>query len=127
MKTLSPVSWMRKAVAGAALALLAVSPAWAGKYASIVIDLDSHKVLHARDADETRYPASLTKVMTLYLVFDALDAGKLKLNERMTGSRAASRHQPSKLGLKSGATIKVEDAIRALDGGAGLQPQLRVL
>ena len=114
MKTFSPVSWMRKAVAGAALALLAVSPAWAGKYASIVIDLDSHKVLHARDADETRYPASLTKVMTLYLVFDALDAGKLKLSERMTVSRAASRQQPSKLGLKSGATIKVEDAIRAL-------------
>jgi D-alanyl-D-alanine carboxypeptidase len=89
-------------------------PAWAGKYASIVVDLDTAQVLHARDADEIRYPASLTKVMTLYLVFDALDAGKLKLNERMTVSKAASRQQPSKLGLKSGATIKVEDAIRAL-------------
>jgi D-alanyl-D-alanine carboxypeptidase len=114
MKTFSPVSWIRKACLGVALTLFAASPAWAGKYASIVVDLDSAKVLHSRDADEVRYPASLTKVMTLYLVFDALDSGKLKLSERMTVSKAASRQQPSKLGLKAGATIKVEDAIRAL-------------
>src|SRR5262245_40054984 len=114
MKTLSFVSMLRKASLALALTVFAAMPAWAGKYASIVVDLDSNKVLHARDADETRYPASLTKVMTLYLVFDALDAGKLKLNERMTVSKAASRQQPSKLGLKAGATIKVEDAIRAL-------------
>jgi D-alanyl-D-alanine carboxypeptidase len=115
MKTLpSPVLWMRNAVAVIAVALAAASPAWAGKYASIVIDLDTHQVLHSREADEVRYPASLTKVMTLYLVFDALDSGKLKLSERMKVSKAASRQQPSKLGLKAGATIKVEDAIRAL-------------
>ena len=67
---------VRKALAAASASLcFAASPAWAGKYASIVIDLDTHKVLHAREADETRYPASLTKVMTLYLVFDALDPG----------------------------------------------------
>src|SRR5262245_38796554 len=113
MKT-TAFSWMRKAAAVLAVALLASSPAWAAKYASIVIDMDSHKVLHSREADETRHPASLTKVMTLYLVFDALDSGKLKLNERMTVSKFASRQQPSKLGLKKGATIKVEDAIRAL-------------
>ncbi len=114
MKTSSPVSWMRKVVAVMAVALAVVSPAWAGKYASIVIDLDTHQVLHSREADEVRYPASLTKVMTLYLVFDALDSGRLKLSERMKVSKAASRQQPSKLGLKAGATIKVEDAIRAL-------------
>ncbi|HEX5006475.1 MAG TPA: D-alanyl-D-alanine carboxypeptidase family protein [Hyphomonadaceae bacterium] len=114
MKTLSFVSMLRKASLALALTVCAAMPAWAGKYASIVVDLDSAKVLHARDADETRYPASLTKVMTLYLVFDALDAGKLKLNERMPVSKAASRQQPSKLGLKAGSTIKVEDAIRAL-------------
>ncbi len=114
MKTLSFVSMLRKASLALAVTIFAAMPAWAGKYASIVVDLDTAQVLHARDADETRYPASLTKVMTLYLVFDALDAGKLKLNERMPVSKAASRQQPSKLGLKAGATIKVEDAIRAL-------------
>jgi D-alanyl-D-alanine carboxypeptidase len=114
MKTLSLVSTLRKASIALAITVFAAMPAWAGKYASIVVDLDTAQVLHARDADETRYPASLTKVMTLYMVFDALDAGKLKLNERMPVSKAASRQQPSKLGLKAGATIKVEDAIRAL-------------
>lgn len=114
MKTFSPISWIRKAAFVLAVGLFAAVPAHAGKYASIVVDLDSHQVLHARDADETRYPASLTKVMTLYLVFDAVDSGKLKLNERMTVSKTASRQQPSKLGLKAGSTIKVEDAIRAL-------------
>jgi D-alanyl-D-alanine carboxypeptidase len=114
MKTLSLVSTLRKASIALALTVFAAMPAWAGKYASIVVDLDTAQVLHARDADEIRYPASLTKVMTLYLVFDALDAGKLKTSERMPVSKAASRQQPSKLGLKAGATIKVEDAIRAL-------------
>ncbi len=114
MKTISLIALFRKALLAVAVVLFAASPAWAGKYASIVIDLDTSKVLHARDADETRHPASLTKVMTLYLVFDALDAGKLKLTDRLPVSKTASRAQPSKLGLKSGATIKVEDAIRAL-------------
>ena len=114
MKTFSPVSWIRKASIALAVVLFAAIPAHAGKYASIVIDLDTNKVLHARDADEPRYPASLTKVMTLYLVFDALDSGKLKLKERMPVSKYASQQQPSKLGLKAGSTIKVEDAIRAL-------------
>lgn len=114
MKTISPIAWIRKAALVLALALLGSTPAWAGKYASIVIDLDTHQVMHARDADEQRHPASLTKVMTLYMVFDALDSGKLKLSDKMPVSKAASRAQPSKLGLKSGTTIKVEDAIRAL-------------
>jgi D-alanyl-D-alanine carboxypeptidase len=96
------------------MALAVSAPAWAEKYASIVIDLDTAQVLHASEADATRHPASLTKVMTLYLVFEALEAGKLKINERMTVSKLAARQQPSKLGLKAGSTIKVEDAIRAL-------------
>jgi D-alanyl-D-alanine carboxypeptidase len=98
----------------AGLAILAISPAWAEKYASIVVDMDTNKVLHARDADEPRYPASLTKVMTLYLTFDALDSGKLKLTDKMPVSKFASRQQPSKLGLRPGQTISVQDAIRAL-------------
>ncbi len=114
MKTIPPIAWIRR-VALALLAMLCLAgPAWAGKYASVVVDLETGQVMHDRDADEPRHPASLTKVMTLYLVFDAIDSGKLKLSERIPVSKAASRAQPSKLGLKSGATIKVEDAIRAL-------------
>lgn len=115
MKTISLVAWLRRMVLYVAAALALAAPAWANsKYASIVVDLESGQVLHDRSADEARHPASLTKVMTLYLVFDALDSGKLKLSERMAVSKAASRAQPSKLGLKAGSTIKVEDAIRAL-------------
>jgi D-alanyl-D-alanine carboxypeptidase len=114
MKTIPLIAWFRRAAIALVAVLCAASPAWANKYASIVIDMETGQVLHDRAADETRHPASLTKVMTLYLVFDAIKSGKLKLSDRLTVSKAASRAQPSKLGLKTGATIKVEDAIRAL-------------
>lgn len=84
------------------------------KYASIVLDAETKQVLHARYADSPRYPASLTKVMTLYMVFDALDKGELKLDEEIPVSYRASRAAPSKLNLRAGSTIKVEDAILAL-------------
>ncbi|MEO1015927.1 MAG: D-alanyl-D-alanine carboxypeptidase family protein [Pseudomonadota bacterium] len=90
------------------------APASAEKYASIVIDADTDEVLHARNADAERFPASLTKVMTLYMVFDALKAGELKLDERIYVSRNAARQPPSKLRLKAGDFISVDDAIRAL-------------
>lgn len=96
------------------LSLGAAGQAFADKYASIVVDMDSARVLHERNADEPRYPASLTKVMTLYMVFDALEDGRLKTTDRLKVSRAAAVQQPSKLGLRSGSTIRVEDAIRAL-------------
>jgi D-alanyl-D-alanine carboxypeptidase len=115
MKTINPIAWLRRMALALVAALCFTAPAWANsKYASIVVDLETGQVLHDRSADEARHPASLTKVMTLYLVFDAIDSGKLKLSDRMTVSKAASRAQPSKLGLKAGSTIKVEDAIRAL-------------
>ena len=114
MKTLFPISWVRAGLLALAALVMSAAPAWADKYASIVIDMETGQVLHDRAADEPRHPASLTKVMTLYMVFDAIDQGKLKLSDRMTVSKAASRAQPSKLGLKPGTTIKVEDAIRAL-------------
>lgn len=114
MKTIPLIAWFRRAAIALVAVLCAASPAWASKYASIVIDMETGQVLHDRAADETRHPASLTKVMTLYLVFDAIKSGKLKLSDRLTVSKAASRAQPSKLGLKAGTTIKVEDAIRAL-------------
>lgn len=84
------------------------------KYASIVIDVETKQVLHDRFADSPRYPASLTKVMTLYMAFDALKSGELSLTEDLPVSRAASQAAPSKLGLAQGSTIKVEDAILAL-------------
>jgi len=84
------------------------------KYASIIVDADTLEIIHARQIDELRYPASLTKVMTLYLTFDALNAGKLHLKEPIQVSSNAARTPPSKLGLKAGQTITVENLIQAL-------------
>lgn len=84
------------------------------KYASIVLDADSGQVLHEVNADTRNYPASLTKMMTLYLAFEALDEGRLALNQKLPVSRKATRMPPSKLGLRAGQKIKVEDAILAL-------------
>jgi D-alanyl-D-alanine carboxypeptidase len=84
------------------------------KYAAIVVDLNSGRTLFARNADSRRYPASLTKMMTLYVLFEELEAGNLSLNTKLTVSANAARQAPSKLGLKAGRTIKVEDALLAL-------------
>ena len=84
------------------------------KYAAIVIDADTGKVLDNEDADGIRHPASLTKMMTLYIVFEALRSGRLKLSTQMTVSSKASRQSPSKLGLKPGEKISVYNAIMGL-------------
>jgi len=84
------------------------------RYASIVIDAETQDVLHARFADEPRYPASLTKVMTLYMLFDALKTGSLGLHDQLTVSRLADSQPASDLGLRAGTEISVEDAIYAL-------------
>ena len=84
------------------------------RYASIVVDADTLEIIHARQIDELRYPASLTKVMTLYLTFDALNAGTLKLDEPVLVSANAARTPPSKLGLRAGQTITVENLIQAI-------------
>lgn len=97
-----------------ALMLIAVPAAMAEKYASIVVDADTNEVLHARYADEPRYPASLTKAMTLYMVFDALDAGEISLDEQIKVSAHAASQPPSALRLRAGSTISVGDAISAL-------------
>ena len=80
--------------AGTILAFGNVSTASAEKYASIVIDLETDQVLHARHADAPRYPASLTKAMTLYMLFDAMKSGEVKLYERLPVSRAAASQPP---------------------------------
>ncbi|WP_420558953.1 serine hydrolase [Tepidicaulis sp.] len=84
------------------------------KYAAIVIDGYTGKVVFSRNADNARYPASLTKIMTLYMVFEELEAGRLSLDTRMKVSRRAQGQAPSKLGLKAGQYIRVDDAIKAL-------------
>lgn len=88
--------------------------AQAEKYAALVMDSTTNEILHSRNADDARYPASLTKVMTLYLLFDAINAGEVSLSDRMTVSRNAAAQPPSNLKLKAGDKIKVEDAIYAL-------------
>ena len=81
------------------------------KYASIVIDADTGAVLHSVDADEQTYPASLTKMMTLYLTFEALSKHRLQLEHRLPISEHAASMAPSKLSLKPGSSIRVEDAV----------------
>ena len=105
---------VRRISLAAGLLACTAAPAWADKFASYVIDLDSDRVLHSRNADDARYPASLTKVMTLYMVFDALKAGELMLSDKLTVTSYAASQPPSKLALKPGSTISVEDAINAL-------------
>ncbi|MDP8916615.1 MAG: D-alanyl-D-alanine carboxypeptidase [Pseudomonadota bacterium] len=84
------------------------------KYAAIVVDANSGEVLYASRADSPRYPASITKVMTLYLAFEAMEQGKLRTTDRITVSPRAAAQAPTKLGLAPGETISVEDAIRVI-------------
>ncbi len=84
------------------------------RYAAILIDIDAGEVLYERRADLLRHPASITKVMTLYLAFDALEAGRLRLDDRVEITPAAVRQPPSKIGLGLGQSISVEQAIRLI-------------
>lgn len=83
------------------------------RYAAIVVDATSGEVLFARRADVSRYPASVTKMMTMYLAFEALESGKIKLDDILTVSPLAASQPPSKLGLAAGQTIRLDDAMRA--------------
>lgn len=84
------------------------------KYASLVIDAETGLVLRERNADKILHPASLTKMMTLLMVFEALDAQAISKNTRIRISSHAASMVPSKLGLPVGSTIQVEDAVFAL-------------
>jgi len=83
------------------------------RYAAIVVDAGTGEVLFARHADSRRYPASVTKMMTLYLVFEALEKGSATLDDVLTVSPLAASQPPSKLGLAAGQTIRLDDAMRA--------------
>ena len=89
-------------------------PSYHPPYADIVVDDKSGLVLHEVNADEPRHPASLTKIMTLYLLFEQLEGGNLKLDTPLPVSTRAALQNPTKLGLKPNQTINVEDAIKGL-------------
>ena len=82
--------------------------------AALVADMDSGRVLYSENANAANYPASLTKIMTLYLTFNALEHGRLHLDDYLIVSNAAANAEPVKLGLPAGSKIKVEDAIKAV-------------
>lgn len=84
------------------------------KYSSIVMDAETGQVLHNEDADGIRHPASLTKMMTLYMAFEALREGRVTLETRLPVSARASRQAPSKLGLRPGETIPLKATILGL-------------
>ena len=107
--------WLRMVVAaGVAVAMIGVSAAEAATSAAIVVDAKNGKVLYSSNPDARCFPASLTKMMTLYLLFEALSTGKTTLTSKIKISAHAAAQPPSKLGLKPGSTITVKDAILAL-------------
>lgn len=120
---LDPLSGISRYLAGlmAVFALILISPAAQAaslldvdKYAAIVVDADTQEVLYARNPDAARHPASITKVMTLMLAFEEIDAGRMSLDDRVYFSEHAASQPPSKLGIGKGGWITVEQAIRLL-------------
>lgn len=100
--------------AAIALALLPAAAEAEPRRAFLVIDGNTGKVLDSRDADEPRYPASLTKMMTLYMAFELIEKGRLSYNSRIKISQEAANAAPSKLELDPGEDISVLDAVKAL-------------
>jgi len=93
--------------------LVSIQPAQA-KYASFIINENTKRVYYTANADTRNYPASLTKIMTLYMIFDALKTKKISMNTKFKVSRRATRQPPSKLNLSAGSSISVKHAILAL-------------
>jgi D-alanyl-D-alanine carboxypeptidase len=90
------------------------SSSYSPPYSAIVVDANSGATLHESSPDGVRHPASLTKIMTLYMLFEQLDAGKLTLESQITVSEHAADQSPTKLGVPAGGSIRVEDAIKAI-------------
>jgi D-alanyl-D-alanine carboxypeptidase len=90
-----------------------VQPAYAAQYSAMVMDMRDGRVLYSSNPDRRQSPASLTKMMTLYLAFEAVESGQLRLDQKVRVSRHASRQPPSKLYLKSGQRVSIRSLIRA--------------
>ncbi len=110
----SRTPWFRAVATAGLVAAMAVPAAANSKYAGIVVDAKTGKTLYSSSADAYRYPASLTKIMTLYVLFEEMEAGRYTLNSKLKVSKYAAGRPPTKLGLKAGSTIKVKDAILGL-------------
>jgi len=94
--------------------MLVAAPAAKARYAAIVVEFETGRVLYKVNADTRNYPASLAKLMTLYLAFEAIENGNLTLDQKLPVSRRAAGMAPSKLGLKAGTTIAVKNVVLAL-------------
>ena len=90
------------------------SESYSPQFASIIVDANSGATLASNSPDGVRHPASLTKIMTLYLLFERLESGKITLDTEMPVSEHASEQDPTKLDLRPGQTIRVEDAIKGI-------------
>jgi D-alanyl-D-alanine carboxypeptidase len=114
----TPLNSLKRAAAAvllvAAATMLMGAPQAQARYASIVMDFETGQVLQEVNADTRNYPASLVKMMTLYMAFEALNQGNLSLDQELPVSRRAAGMPPSKLGLKAGQTITVREVILAL-------------
>ena len=109
-----PTRYALRVAAVILCALVATSScAQAAPYAALVMDARSGKVLHSRNADRQLHPASLTKMMTLYVAFEAIERGEISVNTEVRVSKHASKEPPSKLGLRAGQRIKLKYLIRA--------------
>jgi D-alanyl-D-alanine carboxypeptidase len=111
------ISWFRRLVSSLLVVSLIVTSGTAyanSKYAALIIDADTGVVLHQENAGKFRYPASLTKMMSIYVAFQALKSRSIRMNQKVKVSRKAAAQPPSKLGLKPGSYITVRDLITAM-------------
>lgn len=115
-KPLRSIRLLRGLTIAGAIFLLTMSFAWPAlaKYASVVIDAETGRVYHEVNADTRNYPASLTKMMTLYMLFDAIEQGEMTLKSKLKVSARASRQPSSKMWLDPGSYMTAEDAILGL-------------
>lgn len=110
----APLIAARLAILVGAMVMVSVDALAEPRRAAMVIDANTGAVLASSAADEPRYPASLTKMMTLYLTFDLIEKGRLAYADRIRISAAAANAPPSKIGLEAGDEISVLDAVKAL-------------
>ncbi|WP_300546816.1 serine hydrolase [Roseovarius sp.] len=108
-----PIRWGLVVLATIWMLVIVPLSAAAAPYAAMVMDARSGKVLHSRNADARLHPASLTKMMTLYIVFEAVENGEISLDDKVRISSHAASEPPSKLGLRAGQTIALRYLVRA--------------
>jgi D-alanyl-D-alanine carboxypeptidase len=104
--------WLTAVVVSILIVTTTSSGTFAAPYAAVVMDARTGQILHSRNADTRLHPASLTKMMTLYVVFQALERGEISLDTKVRISRNAANEPPSKLGLKAGQRISIRYLIR---------------